>query len=95
MISVLAGNKGLGATMMIVQVECYSGFKADERPLRFQLGERWLAVEEVMDRWYDPAAIYFRVRAGDGDLYILRHHERDNLWTLESFRKGEPLGPMK
>jgi hypothetical protein len=80
--------------MMIVQVECYSGFKADERPLRFQLGDRWLAVVEVMDRWYDPDAIYFRVRAGDGDLYILRHSEQDNIWTLESYRKGEPPDSM-
>jgi len=78
--------------MMIVRVECYSGSKADERPLRFQLGDRWLAVEEVMDRWYDPDAIYFRVRAADGDLYILRHSERDDVWTLESFRKREPPG---
>lgn len=78
---------------MIVRVECYSGFKADERPLRFQLGIRWLAVEEVMDRWYDPDAIYFRVRADDGGVYILRHSERDDVWTLESFRRREPPVP--
>jgi hypothetical protein len=74
---------------VVIRVECYSGFKSDERPLRFQLGGRWLAVEEVMDRWYDPDAIYFRVRAGDGCFYILRHAERDDLWTLESFRRGD------
>ncbi|MGA2268486.1 MAG: hypothetical protein ABSH44_08465 [Bryobacteraceae bacterium] len=72
---------------MILRVECYSGFKADERPLRFQLGERWLEVEEVLDRWYDPHAIYFRVRANDGSLYILRHSEPDDVWTLEAFRR--------
>ena len=72
---------------MILRVESCSGFKADERPLRFQLGERWLAVKEVLDRWYDPQAIYFRVRADDGSLYILRHSEPDDVWTLESFRR--------
>ena len=55
---------GGGGGGMTVEVESYSGFKADERPLRFRLGERWLAVEEVVDRWYDPDAVYFRVRAG-------------------------------
>jgi hypothetical protein len=70
-----------------LRVECYSGFKAVERPLRFQLGERWLEVEEVLDRWYDPHAIYFRVRANDGCLYVLRHSEPDDAWTLESFRR--------
>ena len=72
---------------MRVEVESYSGHKADERPLRFRLGERWLAVGEVVDRWYDPAATYFRVKAEDGDLYILRHDERADAWTLEAFRR--------
>jgi hypothetical protein len=74
-------------TAVVVRVEGYSGFKTDERPLRFQLGGRWLAVEEVLDRWYDPDAVYFRVRADDGALYVLRHHEGDDVWTLEAYRR--------
>jgi hypothetical protein len=73
---------------MIVRVECYSGYKADERPVRFQLGERWFAVEEVLDRWYDPDAIFFKVRADDGGLYILRHAGQDDVWNLESYRRA-------
>ena len=73
---------------MVVRVESYSGFKADERPLRLQLGERWLAVEEVIDRWYDPDAVYFKVRAEDGNLYVLRHGDAADLWTLEAYRRG-------
>ena len=73
---------------MIIEVECYSGYKVDERPVRFRLGERWLSVEEVVDRWYDPDAIYFRVRAEDGSFYVLKHAERDGLWTLEAFRNA-------
>jgi hypothetical protein len=73
---------------MIVQVESYSGFKSDERPLRFRLGERWLAVEEIVDRWYDPDATYFRVRAEDGSIYVLKHRDRSDTWTLEAFRKA-------
>ena len=37
---------------MRLRVECYSGRKADERPVRFQLGERGYLVEEVLDQWY-------------------------------------------
>jgi hypothetical protein len=73
---------------MIVQVECYSGYKSDERPIRFRLGERWLTVEEVVDRWYNPSATYFRVRAEDGSLYVLKHAEHEDVWTLEAYRKG-------
>ena len=73
---------------MLVRVESYAGYRADERPVRFQMGERWLAVVEVLDRWYDPDAIYFRVRAEDGALYVLRHREPDDVWTLEAYRSG-------
>ncbi len=72
---------------MVVRVEAYSGYTADERPLRFQLGDRWLAVEEVTDRWYDPDATYFRVRVEDGAIYVLRHSEPSDLWTLEAYRR--------
>jgi hypothetical protein len=71
-----------------VRVETYSGYKADERPLRFQLGERWIEVEEVIDRWYDPDAVYFKVRAGDGNVYILRRSQASELWTLSAYRRG-------
>ncbi len=72
---------------MTVPVECYAGYKAGERPLRFRLGERWLNVDGIEDRWYDPDAMYFRVRAEDGCMYVLRHNERDDVWTLEAFRR--------
>ncbi len=72
---------------MTIQVECYSGYKADERPVRFRLGERWMEVEDVQDRWYDPDATFFRVKAGDGATYVLRHAEIADLWTLEAYRR--------
>ena len=74
---------------MTLQVECYSGQKADERPLRFRLGDRDYLVEEVLDQWYGPEDTYFKIRADDGNLYILRHRlsaEQDN-WHLKSFRQ--------
>jgi hypothetical protein len=72
---------------MIVRVECYSGHKADERPVRFQLGDSSYEVMEVLDQWYGPDDAFFKVRAGDGNLYILRRHAQTGKWTLESFRR--------
>jgi hypothetical protein len=71
---------------VVLKVECYSGYKADERPVRFLLGERWFTVQDVLDCWYDPHATYFRVRSEDGGVYILKHDEAADIWTLESFR---------
>ncbi len=69
-----------------IAVECYAGYRADERPLRFVLGGNSLEVLNVEDQWYSPSAIYFRVHAADGNFYVLRHDEDTDTWTLEAFR---------
>ncbi|NWF84883.1 MAG: hypothetical protein HXY18_13760 [Bryobacteraceae bacterium] len=76
---------------MKVEVECYSGYKLDERPLRFSLKGRVFEVLEVLDRWYGPRDIYFKVRATGGGAYILRRNEArgEVEWTLEAYR-AEP-----
>jgi hypothetical protein len=71
---------------MKLQVECYSGHKANERRVKFWLGDSVLFVESVEDQWYGPDDVYFRVRADDGNTYVLRHNEQTDEWTLESFR---------
>ncbi len=70
-----------------MKVECYSGYRGDERPLRFYLGETVHEVLDVVDRWYGPEATYFRVTAGDGNTYILRNDITTGEWTLEAFRR--------
>lgn len=76
---------------MQVRVDCYSGYKADERPVCFYLGERRYQVKEVIDQWYGPEETYFRVRGDDDNLYILRrtYQDSDHVWTLESFRRAQ------
>jgi hypothetical protein len=69
-----------------ISVESYAGHRADERPLRFDLRGRSYEVLELDDQWYSPEARYFRVRADDGNLYVLRHDERRDVWTLDAFR---------
>jgi hypothetical protein len=74
---------------MKVSVECYSGRKADERPIRFRLDEKQYHVEAVLDQWYDPEHICYKVRADDGDVYILRQQTAtpERVWDLISFRQ--------
>lgn len=75
---------------MKLKVECYSGHKADERPVRFRLEGKQYVVQAVLDQWYDPESIFYKVRADDGNLYILRQQMSvpDGAWDLVSFRKG-------
>jgi len=72
------------------KVECYSGYKAEERPLRFTPltpGAPTHEVKEVLDQWYGIGYRCFRLRADDGNLYVLRHDEGQDVWTLDSFRR--------
>jgi hypothetical protein len=75
---------------MKLRVECYSGRKADERPIGFSLDETQYRIEVVLDQWYDPEHIFYKVRANDGNLYILRQRTSlpEGAWDLVSFRRG-------
>jgi len=67
---------------MKIRVECYAGYRGEQEPRAFALGERRLEVRELLDRWLDPAHRYFKVRVDDGDVFILRHDERTDEWEL-------------
>ena len=76
---------------MKLEVECYAGSKADERPTRFRIDGQAYVVEEVVDQWYGPEHTFFKVRADDGHLYILRHATvLEDAWELISFRRDLP-----
>lgn len=76
---------------MRVQVACYSGWKADERPVRFRLENQEYTVEEVLDQWQGPEDMFFKVRADDAKLYILRRPSflPDGEWDLVRSRESQ------
>ena len=65
-----------------LRVESYSGYRGEEEPRAFTLGERRFAVQEILDRWLEPRHRYFKVRADDGRTFILRHDIVDDAWEL-------------
>jgi hypothetical protein len=68
-----------------LEVDCYSGYKADERPVRFQLEERQYCICTVLDQWREPEGIFYRVRADDGRVYVLRQNSTlESSWDLVS-----------
>jgi hypothetical protein len=66
----------------LVRVECYAGYKADERPVRVFLEGGGIEVACVEDRWYSPGSTYFRVLLTTGERYVLRRQEAQDVWTL-------------
>ena len=78
-----------------VRVECYSGYKAEERPVRILFEKHTLEIVEVEDRWYSPGATYFRVLAESGDRYVLRHDDAQDVWSLTAFRQASKMATGK
>jgi hypothetical protein len=69
-----------------LHVECYAGYKGDERPLKLQIDEHMVEITEIEDRWYSPGATFFRVLLANGERYVLRREDAQDTWTLEAFR---------
>jgi hypothetical protein len=76
-------------SLIQINVGCYSGYRADEYPVCFYLGEVRLEIKEIIDRWYQgdanpdfPVADYFKVRASDGVEYVLKHEIKTDMWFM-------------
>ena len=81
MIKVMSEQRPLGLT-----VECYAGHRGEQTPRTLTLGDRRIAVTEVLDAWLAPEYRYFKLRGADGNTYLVRHDERSNTWELTMFR---------
>ena len=72
-----------------IAVECYSGYRANERPLAFIFEDRRWQGEEIVDRWYEgglhpsePALDYFKVRTTEGRVFLLRYNSLFDAWAI-------------
>ena len=71
-----------------VGVECYAGHRGEETPRALVLGDRRIAVVEVLDRWLAPDHRYFKIRGDDGETYILRQDAGSGECALSVYRRG-------
>ena len=72
-----------------VKVVCYAGYRGEEEPRRFTWNDSRLEVTEILDRWLDPEHRYFKVRADDDGVYLLRHDVAAGEWELSVYLYGE------
>lgn len=73
---------------MDIRVECYAGYRGEQEPRRFHLGQRAVEVTEVLDRWLEPDHGYFKVRGDDSGTYILRYDAHSGRWELTLFNSA-------
>ncbi len=75
-----------------IGVECYAGHRGEQTPRALILGDRRIAVAEGLDAWLAPDHRYFKLKAADGDTYLVRHDERSGTWDLTMFRSKRAEG---
>jgi len=74
----------------MVKVECYSGYRVNERPVAFTINEcdytRSFKIREVIDCWFGETADYFKVIADDENIYLLKYDGRQDNWDLTFYQ---------
>jgi hypothetical protein len=75
--------------LISINVECHSGYRADEYPTCFYRDGEKFEITEIIDRWYQadrdpecPVSNYFRVKTTSGGPYIIKHDLDHDEWYL-------------
>ncbi len=73
-----------------IHVECYSGYRLNERPTAFTFRERRREILEIVDRWYEgnidaslPEIGYFKVKTTEGQIFLLRYLALFDSWSIK------------
>jgi len=82
-------NTTMKERKMQIYVECYSGGRLNEAPRTLVLGERKVAVKEILDRWLGENHRYFKVLGEDDCTYIIRYDEEADEWELVMFERPQ------
>ncbi len=83
-----ADKRSTSQQLTTIRVECYAGYRGEETPRRFHLGEKAEDVVEVLDRWLSPEYRYFKCRGADDATYILRQDVSADRWELTLYKRS-------
>lgn len=64
-----------------IEVEAYSGYRANERPVALLLAEKRVVVQRVLQRWITPEWDEYQVLGEDGRVYRIGWHRQEDWWV--------------
>lgn len=70
-------------------VACHSGYTYADRPTALWWDQHWLQIDAVLAEWRGSSTKSFRVKAHDGDAFVLIYNENLNSWQIQ------PAGPVQ
>lgn len=75
----------------MITVEGFWENDSNVRPAAFSLMGRPYKVKEIIDTWHAKVAVYFKVKAEDDNIYLLKYDERQEQWDLVFFQNPRKL----
>ena len=78
----------------MIIVEFCPELQTKERPVAFHVCDRRYRIKEVVDRWYGDGEIYFKVKADDNNIYLLKYEEGQGCWDLVFFQNPVLIGSL-
>ena len=76
-----------GAMKTEVMVKAYSGFKTNERPVSFQIGNENHFVDEIIDNWIGEKHAFWKVLTDRKKKFLLKYDPEGRRWEVEPFRQ--------
>lgn len=68
---------------MTLTVKCYSGYKADERPISFNLDGQDFHIDQIIDSWVGEDHQYWKVETDTNERYLLKIDRELDVWHCE------------
>ena len=78
----------------MLKVECYIGSQSQQNPVAFIMRDSRYKVEEIIDRWYGEGASYFKVKADDGNISLLKFDKRSSHWEWVFYQNPKKLNAL-
>jgi len=69
-----------------IELLAYSGYRGEETPRAFMLGERRIEVVEIQERWIEEGIAdratkrFFKVKGSDGGIHKIFYDEKTARW---------------
>ena len=65
-----------------IRVDCYAGYRGDEKPCRVYCGSLRLDIKTIRDQWITPETSCFKVVTGDDCAYLLEQEVSTGQWKI-------------
>jgi NADH:ubiquinone oxidoreductase subunit C len=75
----------------MITIECYLEKNSNGRPAAFSLMGHPYKVKEIIDTWHAKVAVYYKIKAQDDNIYLLKYDERQAQWDLVFFQNPKKL----